>query len=88
MHPPKAQDSLSSASTPPPAASATMPATAKVITKSNHRPPRPASLDRRRLIQHHSRHERDSKSRSAHSLQEPSQMPENKCMPRGNFRHR
>lgn len=53
------------------------------IHKNGHKPPRPASLDRRRLIHHHSRHERDSKSRSAHSLQEPSPTPDMKGPPRG-----
>lgn len=47
--------------------------------------PPPASLDRRQFHRH-SRHERNSKSRSVHSLQESSQSSDNKCSidgPRG-----
>lgn len=51
--------------------------------KTSQKPPRPASLDRRRLVHHHTRYERDSKSRSAHSLQEAQPTPDTKCPSRG-----
>lgn len=74
-----AQDVASSSSTVP----RTVALANALSHKASHKPPRPASLDRRRLVHHHTRYERDSKSRSAHSLQEAPPTPESKCPPRG-----
>lgn len=51
------------------------------------KPPRPAgSLDRRRTNAHHNRQERDSKSRSAHSLKERMLTTEFKDVPPNNYK--